>query len=129
MDSQRSADLAANALRYAVAAHKRVKTILHSDRGSQFCSTDFTDELIKYGPLGPMRRVGLAGDNAAIALFFTLLQKNVLNKKRWETRDELRLEIIHWVEGTYHRRRREAALGDLTLIALETVQEHAATTA
>lgn len=37
--------------------------------------------------------------------FFALLQKNVLDRQRWTTRDELRLAIITWIERTYHRRR------------------------
>jgi transposase InsO family protein len=38
--------------------------------------------------------------------FFSLLQKNVLDRQRWTTREELRLAIITWIERTYHRRRR-----------------------
>jgi putative transposase len=51
--------------------------------------------------------------------FFSLLQKNVLDRKRWKTRDELRLAIITWIERTYHRRRRQRALGRLTPIEYE----------
>ncbi len=39
--------------------------------------------------------------------FFALLRKNVLNRRRWATREELRLEIVTWIERTYHRRRRQ----------------------
>jgi transposase InsO family protein len=42
--------------------------------------------------------------------FFSLLQKNVLNRRRWQTRDELRAAIVLWIEKTYHRRRRQQAL-------------------
>jgi len=41
-----------------------------------------------------MGRVGACGDNAATESFFAMLQKNVLDKKRWSTRQELRLEIV-----------------------------------
>lgn len=41
-----------------------------------------------------MGRVGAAGDNAAMESFFALLQKNVLNSRRWATRDDLRLAIV-----------------------------------
>ena len=57
--------------------------------------------------------------------FFSLLQKNVLNRKRWETRQELRLAIITWIERTYHRRRRQRALGKLTPIEFETINNMA----
>ena len=45
--------------------------------------------------------------------FFSLLQKNVLDTRRWETREELRLAIVTWIETKY-RRRRQRALGKLT---------------
>ena len=66
------------------------------------------------GITGSMGRVGACGDNAAMESFFALLQKNVLDKKRWTTRQELRLEIVTWIERSYHRRRRQRALGRLT---------------
>jgi len=53
--------------------------------------------------------------------FFALLQKNVLNRRSWETRDELRIEIVTWIERTYHQRRRQAALGRLTPIEYEII--------
>ena len=71
--------------------------------------------------VGSMGQVGSAGDNAAMESFFALLQRNVLNRRRWETRDELRLEIVTWIERTYHRRRKQAALGRLTPVEHETI--------
>jgi hypothetical protein len=56
-------------------------------------------------------RVGAFADNAATESIFRLLQKNVLNRRRWQTRDELRLAIVIWIEKTYHRRRRQDTLG------------------
>ena len=41
-----------------------------------------------------MGRIGACADNAAMESFFSPLQKNVPNKKRWSTRQELRLEIV-----------------------------------
>jgi len=70
--------------------------------------------LARHGLLGSMGKVGAAGDNAAMESFFALLQKNVLDRQRWATRDELRLAIVRWVESTYHRRRRQRRLGKLT---------------
>lgn len=39
--------------------------------------------------------------------FFALLQKNVLNRHRRTSREQLRLAIVHWIEGIYHRKRRQ----------------------
>ncbi len=54
-----------------------------------------------------MGRVSSAGDNAAMESFYSLLQKNVLDRKRWRTRDDLAYEIIYWMEHTYNHRRRQ----------------------
>lgn len=57
--------------------------------------------------------------------FFALLHKNVLDRRRWRTREELRIAIVTWIERTYHRRRRQARLGRLTPIEHETIMEPA----
>lgn len=53
--------------------------------------------------------------------FFALLEKNVLNSRRWSSRAELRLAIVTWIERTYHRRRRQRALGKTTPVEFETI--------
>ena len=68
-----------------------------------------------------MGQVGSAGDDAAMNPFFALLQKNVLNRKRWDTREELRIAVVTWIERTYHRRRRQDALGRLTPVEYEAI--------
>ena len=73
------------------------------------------------GMVGSMGQVGSAGDNAAMESFFALLQKNVLDRRRWTTRNDLRIAIVTWIERTYHQRRRQAALGRLTPIEYETI--------
>ena len=78
------------------------------------------------GLIGSMGRVASAGDNAAMESFFALLQKNVLNRRQWLTREELRLAIVTWIERTYHRRRRQRGLGKLTPIEFETIYAQAA---
>jgi putative transposase len=50
-----------------------------------------------------------------------LLQNNVLNRQSWATREQLRVAIVTWIERTYHRRRRQRALGNLTPIEYETL--------
>jgi len=75
------------------------------------------------GLIGSMVRVGACADNAAMESFYSLVQKNVLDRQRWATRDELRLAIIIWIERTYHRRRRQRRLGRLTPIEFETLHQ------
>lgn len=61
--------------------------------------------------------------------FFALLQKNVLDRRSWGTREELRLAIVSWIEGKYHRKRRQRRLGKLTPIEFELIMNPAATLA
>ena len=120
------ARLAVNALDNAISRRRDAAgCIVHSDRGSQFRSRKFVHALNRHHLIGSMGQVGAAGDNAAMESFFALLQKNVLDRKRWRTREELRIAIITWIERTYHRRRRQARLGRLTPIEYETIMNPA----
>ncbi|RLZ04408.1 IS3 family transposase [Kocuria tytonicola] len=120
------AHLAVNALDNAISRRRDAAgCIVHSDRGSQFRSRKFVHALNRHHLVGSMGKVGAAGDNAAMESFFSLLQKNVLDRKRWRTREELRIAIITWIERTYHRRRRQARFGRLTPIEYETIMNPA----
>ncbi len=119
------ARLAVAAVETAVARRSQnvAGCILHTDRGSQFRARKFRRCLDRHGLVGSMGNVGSAGDNAAMESFFSLLQKNVLNTKRWTTRNELRIAIVTWIERTYHQRRRQTRLNKLTPIEYETIMK------
>ncbi|GAA2468595.1 hypothetical protein GCM10009858_02410 [Terrabacter carboxydivorans] len=106
IDSRMKSSLAACAIRNAIALRAPAGTMLHSDRGAQFRSKKVIRLLKNNGLLGSMGRVGACGDNAAMESFFSLLQKNVLDTRRWESREELRLAIVVWIDTKYNRRRR-----------------------
>lgn len=125
-----TADLAVQALRSAVARRRpRGTVVVHSDRGGQFRSRKFRAVLKANELTGSMGRVSSAGDNAAMESFYSLLQKNVLNRRRWKTRDELAYAIIFWIEHTYNSRRRQRNLGKLTPVEFELAFTHPATDA
>jgi transposase InsO family protein len=122
IDSRMTSRLAVAALDNAIARRGDVAgCILHSDRGSQFRSRKFIRALHRHDMVGSMGQVGAAGDNAAMESFFALLQNNVLNRRSWTTRQDLRIAIVTWIERTYHRRHRQASLGRLTPIEYETI--------
>jgi transposase InsO family protein len=123
IDSRMKARLVVAAIEMAVARRDGdvAGCILHSDRGSQFRARKVQRALTRHQMVGSMGQVGSAGDNAAMESFFALLQKNVLDRQPWATRDELRIEIVTWIERTYHRRRRQARLGRLTPIDYEII--------
>ena len=122
MNSHMKASLAVTALHNAIALRGPVGTIVHSDRGSR--SGKFLRALRSAGLIGSMGRTGACADNAAMESFFALVQGNVFNRQRWQTREELRLAVVVvWIERTYHRRRRQRGLGKLTPIEFEAVHE------
>jgi putative transposase len=126
MDARMTASLAVAALRDVIALRAPAGTVVvHSDRGSQFRSAAFVRTLRSHGLTGSMGRAGACGDNAAMESFFALLQKNVLDRQRRTSREQLRLAIITWIERTCHRRRRQRALGRLTPIEYETINQAA----
>ncbi len=120
MGARMTASLAVAALRNAIGLRGPVgTTVVHSDRGSQFRSRAYVLTLARNGLHGSMGRAGACGDNAAMESFFALVQLNVLDRRRWATREDLRLAITTWTERTYHRRRRQRALGRMTPIEFE----------
>ena len=130
IDSRMKACLAVDALEMAV-THRGHPTgvVVHSDRESRFRSRKLVRVLARHTLLGSMGKVGAAGDNAAMESFFALPQRDLFDQRSWTTRDELRLAIIHWIERTYHRRRRQRRLGKLTPVEFETIMEDAVTLA
>lgn len=125
IDSRMKASLAVRAVRNAVRMVGNVNgCIVHSDRGSQFRSRKLRRELAVHNLVGSMGRVASCGDNASMESFFSLLQKNVLNRRSWATREQLRIAIVTWIERTYHRRRRQVRLGRLTPIEFETIMNN-----
>ena len=120
LDERMTAQLAVSALRAAVARRRpEGVVIVHADRGSQFRARSFRAVLTAAGLQGSMGRVASAGDNAAMESFWALLQKNVLDRHKWATREELHYAIVFWIEHTYNRRRRQRVLGKLTPVEYE----------
>jgi putative transposase len=122
IDSRMKSRLAVSAIENAVRMRGEVAgCVVHSDRGSQFRSRKFLRTLARHRLVGSMGRVASCGDNAAMESFFSLLQKNVLDRRSWATREELRIAIVIWIERTYHRRRRQPRLGRLTPVEFEAI--------
>jgi transposase InsO family protein len=130
IDSRMKARLVVAAIEMAAARRGDIAgCIVHSDRGSQFRARKVHRALTRHRMVGSMGQVGSAGDNAAMESFFALLQRNVLDRRRWNSRDELRIAIVTWIERTYHRRRRQDSLGRLTPIEYEMINTQQATQA
>jgi putative transposase len=121
IDSRMKSSLAMAAMRSAIALRSPAGTICHSDRGGQFRAKKVPRLLKNNGLIGSMGRAYGAGDNASMESFFSLLQKNVPDTRRRETREDLRLAVVTWIETKYNRRRRQRALGKLTPVEFEMI--------
>lgn len=122
IDSRMTSRLAVQALENAVQVRGDVAgCIVHSDSGSQFRSRKMLRALARHRMVGSMGRFGSSGDNAAMESFFALLQKNVLDRRAWTTREQLRIAMVPRIERTYHSQRRQARLGRLTPIEFENI--------
>ena len=80
----------------------------HSDHGTQPTSWAFGKKLRETGILKSMGTVGDAYDNAVVESFFSTLQKELLDRRRWETRHQLSQAIFEYIEGWYNPERRHS---------------------
>jgi putative transposase len=98
--------------------------IVHSDHGTQYTSWAFGRRLRAAGLLGSMGTVGDAYDNAVAESFFSTLQRELLDRQHWSTRQQLASAIFEWIEAFYNPTRRHSSNGMLSPIDYETT--HAA---
>ena len=87
--------------------------------GSQYTSFAFGKRLQQAGILGSMGSVGDALDNAVAESFFSTLQVELLDQKKWATQSKLRLAIFNYIEVFYNRQRLHSILGYLSPLAFE----------
>lgn len=83
-------------------------TVVHSDHGAQYTSWAFGRRLRAAGLLGSMGSIGDAYDNAAAESFFSIIQRELFDRQRWNTRTELATAIFEYIEGWYNPRRRHS---------------------
>jgi putative transposase len=93
--------------------------IHHYDRGSQYTSDDFRDELLKHGIDCSIGARGNCYDNAVVESFFGILKRERVNRVRYQTRDEARADVFDYIECFYNRKRRHGYLGNIRPVAFE----------
>ena len=85
-------------------------TIMHSDRGSQYTSWVFGQRLRTAGLLGSMGRVASSVDNTMMESFWSTMQRELLDTRTWESRDQLASAIFEWIEAWYNPHRRHSGI-------------------
>ena len=115
MSQWMSRRIVVSALRMAINARQPTGELIHhSDRGGQYTSDDFRNELAKYGIEASMSSTGNCYDNAVAESFFGLLKRERVNRVRYRTRDEARADIFEYIEVFYNRKRRHGFLGNIS---------------
>lgn len=112
MDKRMKATLVCDALKMALQRkHFPKEVLVHSDRGSQYCSKQYR-KLIKENHLvGSMSRKGNCWDNAISESFFHSLKIELVHQQCYLTRLMAKQSLFQYIEGYYNRRRRHSAIG------------------
>ena len=115
-------DLALRALRMAIILRRpRSGLIHHSDRGSQYCATDYQMELKRNGIQISMSGKGNCYDNAPVEAFFKTLKAELVWRTKFETREQAERSIGNYINTFYNRRRRHSALGNISPMRYEKI--------
>lgn len=108
-------DLVLGALQDAYQAKRPKKNLLHhSDRGSQYASAVYRDQLCEYKMKASMSRKGNCYDNAMIESFHSILKKELIYCTRFKTKQQAYDEIYKYIEFFYNRKRIHSAIGYLS---------------
>ena len=94
-------------------------TILHSDRGSQYCSKRYQQLLRNYGLRCSMGHKANCYDNAVTESFFHTLKVELIHRERYGTRRIAQSRIFEYIETYYNRQRRHSAIGHQIPIIFE----------
>ena len=123
IDSSPTGALVTNALGMAIDSRldksAEPGTIIHPDQGVQFGSWAFTKRARDSGLLASMGSIGDCYDNSMIESFWSRMQVELLDRKKWNTRLELANAIFEYLEIWHNRKRRHSQLGWLTPIEFE----------
>jgi len=92
--------------------------IFHGDRGSQYMSHDYRDQVTGYGMIQSVGRTGVCWDNAVAEAAWSSLKLELVHRYRFATRAEARRAIFAWI-NRYNSRRRHSALGYIAPITWE----------
>lgn len=113
-------ELILTALRRALALRQPGRGLLHhSDRGSQYASTDYQVLLAERGIVCSMSRRGDCWDNAVVESFFATLKRELVHQESWATRQVATRALADYIEGWYNRARRHSSLGYVSPLQYE----------
>jgi putative transposase len=93
--------------------------IIHTDRGIQYAADEHRNLIAQYRMLQSMSRKGNCWDNSPMESFFKTLKVEWVNRIRYATRAQARLDLIDWIEGFYNAQRLHSSIGYRSPAAFE----------
>lgn len=120
MDKRMKKSLVCNAIMMALFRRKfPYGVIVHSDRGSQYCSNQYRNILKTYALIGSMSRKGNCWDNAIAESFFHTLKVELIHEHNYKMRENAKQSIFQYIESYYNQKRMHSSLDYNTPYAVE----------
>lgn len=109
-----------DALRMALRQRRPASGLLHhSDRGSQYASKVYREQLATWNVTPSMSRKGNCYDNAAMESFWSTLKEELVHRTHFEGRAQAAGAIFDYIETFYNRERLHSALGFMSPVEFE----------
>ena len=106
-----TSDIAIDALKMAVSNRKMEDNIIfHSDQGSQYISKDFESLLKSFNIKHSYSKKGYPYDNASMESFNSILKKELIYTKPFDTFYNTKLELFDFIENWYNDKRIHSSL-------------------
>jgi transposase InsO family protein len=116
-------DLVLDALRMALGQREPgadFALVAHTDRGSQYTSADYPQELDDHGVLASVGSVGDAFDNAMAESFVDTFKTELIADRSWGSRTQLELAVVEYI-AWFNNDRLHESLGDVSPVELESL--------
>jgi len=112
-------ELVLDALGMAIDQRRPVDVIHHSDQGSQYTSFAFGKRCQEVDIRPSMGSAGDCYDNALAESFFATLECELLDRRKFRTREEASRAVFEFIEGWYNPHRRHSSLGQVSPVRYE----------
>ena len=93
--------------------------IMHTDRGSQYCSKEFQKLLRKHKLKSSMSKKGDCFDNACAESFFHSFKVEAIHGEDFPTHESMRSAVFEYIEVDYNRTRRHTTIGNQSPVNYE----------
>ncbi len=115
MSKRMTSTLVCDAWQLALCQRGKPKGVMiHSDRGSQYCSYAYRNMIEQHGLVQSMSRKGNCWDNACVESFFHSMKVEAVQYEPIMNRETMRQHIFEYIEIDYNKKRRYRALGYLS---------------